>query len=81
MKFQPIARGKRVVAARATVILPGGGSEKAKTDRAGLTTEFEKSGRHGVQLRYTEAKGGEHDGKKYDEVRRDPTPVVGVPAT
>lgn len=80
VKFQLVAGGKLVADAEATVLLPGGGSEKAKTDKDGFTKEFDKPGRYGAWVRHAEAKAGEHDGKKYEEVRHYATLVVDVPA-
>jgi uncharacterized GH25 family protein len=79
VKFQLLAGGKPVVDVEATVILPGGKKEKAKTDKEGFTREFDGAGRYGVWVRYIEGKSGEHDGKKYDEIRHYPTLVVDVP--
>jgi uncharacterized GH25 family protein len=78
VKFRLLAGGKPD--AEATVLLPDGAKEKAKTDKDGFTKEFAGAGRYGVWVRYTEAKAGELDGKKYEEVRHYPTLVLDVPA-
>jgi uncharacterized GH25 family protein len=78
VKFQLLGLGKPVADGDATVILPDGKKEKTKTDKHGFTREFDGAGRYGVWARYTEAKGGEHQGKKYEEVRYYPTLVVDV---
>ena len=79
VKFRLLAGGKPVADAEATVLLPGGEKEKAKTDKDGYTKEFAGAGRYGVWARYVEAKAGELDGKKYEEVRHYPTLVLDVP--
>ena len=80
VKFRLLAMGKPVADAEATVILPDGKKEKAKTDAEGYTKEFAGGGRYGVWVRATDAKPGELDGKKYDEARHYATLVVDVPA-
>jgi uncharacterized GH25 family protein len=80
VKFQLLGNGKPVADAEATVMLPDGKSEKVKTDKDGFTKEFTGAGRYGVWVRFTEAKAGELDGKKYEEVRHYPTLVLEVPA-
>jgi uncharacterized GH25 family protein len=61
-----------------SVLLPDGKKEKLKTDKDGYTAAFEGSGRYAVWLRHVETKAGEHDGKKYEEVRHYATLVVDV---
>jgi uncharacterized GH25 family protein len=80
VKFQLLGGGKPVADAEATVILPDGKREKAKTDKEGFTKEFTGAGRYAVWVRYAEAKAGELEGKKYEEVRHYPTLVLDVPA-
>jgi len=80
VKFQLFGLGKPVADAEATVILPDGKKEKAKTDKDGFTKEFAGAGRYGVWVRFTEAKAGELDGKKYDEARHYATLVVDIAA-
>ena len=80
VKFLFLSGGKAVVDAEATVLLPDGKREKTKTDSQGFTKEFAGAGRYGVWVRVTEAKAGEHDGKKYEEARHYATLVVDVPA-
>jgi uncharacterized GH25 family protein len=77
-RFQLLAKGKPVAAAEGTVVLPDGTKEKVTTDKDGFTQGFEKTGRYAVYLKLTEAKVGEHDGKKYEEVRHYATLVADV---
>lgn len=77
-RFQLLAKGKPVADAEGSVMLPDGTKEKVKTDKDGYTTAFEKTGRYAAYLKQTEAKAGEHDGKKYEEVRHYATLVVDV---
>jgi uncharacterized GH25 family protein len=79
VKFRLLAAGKPVADAEATVIRPDGKRDKVKTDKDGTTPEFAGAGWYGVWVRVTEARSGEHDGKKYEEVRHYPTLVVDVP--
>jgi len=80
VKFQLLGAGMPVADAEATVILPDGKKEKTKTDKQGFTREFDQTGQYGVWVRYTEVKSGEHEGKKYEEIRHYPTLVVDIPA-
>lgn len=75
-RFQLLAKGKPVAAAEGTVVLPDGTKEKVMTDKDGFTIGFEKTGRYAAYLKLTEAKAGEHDGKKYEEVRHYATLVA-----
>jgi uncharacterized GH25 family protein len=75
-KFRLLAAGKPVADAEGSVLLPDGKKEKLMTDKDGYTTAFAGSGRFAVWLRHTEAKAGEHDGKKYDEVKHYATLVA-----
>lgn len=79
-RFRLLAQGKPVADAEGSVILPDGKKEKVKTDKDGFTPAFNAAGRYGVWLRHTEAKAGEHDGKKYEEVRHYATLVIEIPA-
>ena len=64
--------------AEVTVLLPGEGKKAAKTDKDGYTPAYDAKGRYGVFARVTEAKAGEHAGKKYDETRFYATLVMDV---
>ena len=75
-RFQLLAKGKPVAAAEGTVVLPDGTKEKVTTDKGGYTPGFEQTGRYAAYLKLTEAKAGEHDGKKYEEVRHYATLVA-----
>lgn len=75
-RFQLLAKGKPVAAAEGAVVLPDGTKEKVTTDKDGFTIGFEKTGRYAAYLKLTESKAGEHNGKKYEEVRHYATLVV-----
>jgi len=77
-RFQVVHDGKPVAGAEVTVLPPGGSKKAVKTDADGFTPAFEAAGRYGVFARVTEAKGGEHAGKKYDEVRHYATLVLDI---
>jgi uncharacterized GH25 family protein len=79
-RFRLLAQGKPVADAEGSAILPDGTKEKVKTDKDGYTPAFDAAGRYGVWLRHSEAKAGEHDGKKYEEVRHYATLVADAPA-
>jgi uncharacterized GH25 family protein len=75
-KFQVLAEGKPAADLEVTVMVPGGSKKAVKTDNEGYTPEFAETGKYGVYARWTEAKAGEHAGKKYDEVRHYATLVT-----
>ena len=75
-RFQLLAKGKPVPAAEGTVVLPDGSKEKVTTDKDGYTPGYEKTGRYAAYIKSNESKAGEHDGKKYEEVRHYATLVV-----
>ena len=77
-RFQVLHGGKPVADAEVTVLLPGEGKKAAKTDKDGYTPAYDAKGRYGVFARVTEAKAGEHAGKKYDETRFYATLVMDV---
>lgn len=79
-RFRLLALGKPVAAAEGSVLLPDGKKEKVTTDKDGFTAAFDQGGRYAVWLRQVEAKAGEHDGKKYEEVRHYATLVADAPA-
>ncbi|MGL6094637.1 MAG: hypothetical protein ACRC7O_02395, partial [Fimbriiglobus sp.] len=74
--FQVLAAGKPVADAEVSVTTPDGKKEKVKTDTDGNTVGFAGAGRFAVFAKHTEPKAGEHDGKKYEEVRHYATLVV-----
>lgn len=80
VKFQFLAAGKPVADVEVTVIKPEGGKAKAKTDKDGLTQAFPAKGRYGAWAKHTDAKPGEHGGKKYDEARHYATLVADLSA-
>jgi hypothetical protein len=75
-RFRVLADGKPAAEAEVTVLVPGSAKQMVKTDKDGLTPAFAASGRYGVFARWTEAKSGEHAGKKYEEVRHYATLVA-----
>jgi len=77
-RFQVLADGKPAAELEVTVMVPGAPKKAVKTDKEGFTPAFAESGRYGVYARHTEAKAGEHAGKKYDEVRNYATLVCDV---
>jgi uncharacterized GH25 family protein len=77
-RFRLLATGKPVAGSEGSVLLPDGTKEKVTTDKDGYTVAFEGSGRFAVWLRHAEAKAGEHDGKKYEEVRHYATLVADI---
>jgi hypothetical protein len=81
VKFQFLVGGKPAAEAEGNVTLPGGKKEKVKTDKDGFTAAFDAAGRYAVYLKHTEAKAGEHDGQKYEQVMHYATLVADSPAT
>jgi hypothetical protein len=77
-RLRLLAKGKPVADAEGGVLLPDGTKEKVKTDADGYTAAFAQSGRYAAYLRQTATTAGEHDGKKYEEVRHYATLVVDV---
>jgi len=78
VKFQVLALGKPVADSEVTVILPDSGKKAVKTDKEGLTPEFDNPGRYAVTAKLVEARGGEHAGKRFEEVRNYATLVCDV---
>jgi uncharacterized GH25 family protein len=78
VRFQLLAGGKAIADAEGSVLLPDGKKEKLKTDAEGWTAPLAAKGRVGVWLRHTETKAGEHDGKKYEEIKHYATLVADV---
>jgi len=77
-RFQLLALGKPIENAEGSVTRPDGKKEPLKTDKDGFTAAFEATGRYAAHLRHTEAKPGEHEGKKYAEAKHYATLVVDV---
>ncbi len=77
-RFQFLAAGKPVENAEGSLTRPDGKKEALKTDKDGFTAAFEATGRYAAYLRHTEAKPGEHEGKKYAEAKHYATLVVDV---
>jgi uncharacterized GH25 family protein len=70
VRLRVLFRGKPAAGAEMRVHPSDGEREDFKTDEKGeVKVPFKAAGVYGVQTRHIEAKGGEHDGKKYVEVR------------
>jgi uncharacterized GH25 family protein len=76
--FHVHAAGKPVADAEVSLLLPNGDKSKLKTDKDGKTEPVAGAGRYAVWARHTDPTAGEHDGKKYEEVRHYATLVVDV---
>jgi hypothetical protein len=79
-RFQVLWQGKPVAGAEVVFLPPGQDKlEKRTTDKAGMFDlgSF-KAGVYGIRARHVEDKDGEHEGKKYKEVRHYTTLVVQV---
>jgi uncharacterized GH25 family protein len=77
-RFQLLAKGQPVADAEGTVMMADGKKEPVKTNKEGFTEGFSGAGRFAAYLKLVEAKPGEHEGKKYDEIRHYATLVVDV---
>lgn len=77
-RFRVLAAGKPAAGSETTVMLPDGSKKAVTTDKDGYTPAFDAAGRFAVYARHSEAKAGEHAGKKYDEVRSYATLVCDV---
>lgn len=69
-KLKLVAGGKAQPDAEITVLLPDGSEKKIKTDASGETESLSAKGRYGAWARYWEQTPGEHEGKKYEELRQ-----------
>jgi uncharacterized GH25 family protein len=70
VRLRVLHRGKPAAGAEMRVHPADGDREDLKTDERGeIKVPFKAAGVYGFQTRHIEAKGGEHDGKKYVEVR------------
>jgi hypothetical protein len=76
VKFQFLVGGKPTADAAGSVTLPDGKKEAVKTDKDGFTAAFDAAGRYSVYLKHAEAKAGEVDGKKYEQVTHYATLVA-----
>jgi uncharacterized GH25 family protein len=80
--FEVLWKGKHLVDAEVVYLAPG--EEKArtaKTDKGGTVNfggQDHKPGLHSVRARHVESSAGEHDGKKYKEVRHYSTLVMQI---
>jgi hypothetical protein len=78
VRFRVLAAGKPVADSEVTVMLPGGTKKAVATDKEGFTPPFEGGGRYAVYAKLIEPKAGEHNGKKFDEIRHYATLVCDV---
>jgi len=69
VKFQIVASGKPLADSEVTVLLPDSTKKMVKTEKDGFTPEFDGKGRYGVVAKFFENKSGDHDGKKFEEIR------------
>ena len=79
-QFQVVFAGKPAVDDE-VIVLPPGSVEKEthKTDARGeFKVRSSASGLYGIRVRHVEARAGEHEGKKYEEVRHYATLVFRV---
>jgi hypothetical protein len=74
-RLKLLGRGKPQSDSEIMVVLPNGDEKKVKTDANGETETFTQPGRYGAWGRFWETEAGEHNGKKYDEVRHYATLV------
>lgn len=79
-RFQVLFAGKPVADAEVVVLPPGADKpETLKTDAKGeFKVKSTVPGLYGLRTRHTEAKTGEHEGKKYEEVRHYATLVFQI---
>jgi uncharacterized GH25 family protein len=77
-RFQVLQAGKPMVGVEVTVFVPESEMKMSKTDKEGFTPGYDPKRRYGVYARVTEAKAGEHSGKKYEETRYYATLVMDV---
>ena len=78
VRFQVLAAGQPLADSEVTVLLPDGVKKMARTNKEGLTPEYDGRGRYGVYAKQVERKPGEHAGKKYDEARHYATLVCDI---
>lgn len=64
-----LLRGAPLRDAEITVLLPDGQQQKTKTDASGVAGPFHQHGRYGAWARFWEDKAGEHEGKRYQQIR------------
>ncbi len=77
IRFQVLQGGKPLEKADVKIMIPGEEkTEAVTTDAKGLTPTFEKKGDYGVYAKFIEAKGGEIEGKKFDQTSYYATLVV-----
>jgi hypothetical protein len=71
-----VSRGGPAAGRQVTVLLADGNEGQVSGGADGRTRTFDQRGRYGAWARVVEPKAGEHDGKKYGEVRHYPTIVI-----
>ncbi|MCX7666636.1 MAG: DUF4198 domain-containing protein [Gemmataceae bacterium] len=77
IRFQVLLAGKPLEKADVKVMVPSEDkTEAVTTDAKGLTPTFEKKGEYGVYAKFIEMKGGEIDGKKFEQTSHYATLVV-----
>ncbi|CAN5257915.1 kelch repeat-containing protein [soil metagenome] len=64
-----LAEGEPVADVEVNLVSSTGEKSKTKTGKDGVTPEFKLKGLSGAWTKRNETKAGEHDGKKYDEIR------------
>ncbi len=76
---QVLWKGKPAVGAEYNVARPGKDDVEGKTEAAGtFTFEPGEAGMHSIRVKLVEQKPGEHDGKKYAEIRNYATLALAV---
>jgi hypothetical protein len=78
VRFRFLSGGKPVADSEVSVTKADGSKVKLVTDREGWTETVPGAGQFAAWARTSEASSGEHDGKKYEEIRHYATLVVTV---
>ncbi|MDX2266702.1 MAG: kelch repeat-containing protein [Bryobacter sp.] len=68
-RIRLLVRGEAKPNAEMTVVLPGGEQKRVKTDAEGFAGPFAETGRFAVWARFWEDATGEHQGKRYEQIR------------
>ncbi|MBM4069677.1 MAG: hypothetical protein FJ271_12105 [Planctomycetes bacterium] len=68
-------QGKPLAGAEVVAMGPGDSKAKATSDAQGEAKIAMSAGLHGIRAKHTEKKAGDHNGKKYDEIRHYATLV------
>lgn len=75
-RFQVLSKGKPVSDAEVVLVGPDGTSQKLPTGPDGKTKAVALQGRYAAWTKQVEPKAGEHEGKKYEEIRHYATLVA-----